>query len=106
MKVSVGVVHETLAAAAEGNPTDQPRLPEERAVPLPWIPLDDPSVLAPAKARQQLAHDCAFLPTWDEPTDKEREGSLPDARNYLEPAVNAGLVPAVELIDSGWRARA
>jgi hypothetical protein len=45
-----------------------------------------------------------LLPTWEELTDEEREGSLPDARNYLESAINAGLVPAVELIDSGWRA--
>ncbi len=27
VKVSVGVVHKTLAAAAEGNPTDQPPTP-------------------------------------------------------------------------------
>ncbi|MBB5782008.1 hypothetical protein [Nonomuraea jabiensis] len=72
-------------------------------MPLPQIPLDDPRVLALAKARQQLAHGCTFLPTWDELTDKEREDSLPNARNYLESTVNAGLVPAVELIDSGWR---
>ncbi|GAA3845049.1 hypothetical protein GCM10022226_80230 [Sphaerisporangium flaviroseum] len=73
-------------------------------MPLPQIPLDDPRVLALAKARQQFAHDCTYLPTWEELTDKERGGSLPDARNYLESAINAGLVPAVELIDSGWRA--
>jgi hypothetical protein len=73
-------------------------------VPLPKIPLDDPRVLALAKARQQFAHDCTYLPTREELTDKEREGALPDARNYLESAINAGLVPAVELIDSGWRA--
>jgi hypothetical protein len=73
-------------------------------VPLPQIPIDDPRVLALAKARQQFAHECTFLPTWEELTDEEREGSLPDARNYLESAINAGLVPAVELIDSGWRA--
>ncbi|MEU4409176.1 hypothetical protein AB0F88_32095 [Streptosporangium sp. NPDC023963] len=71
---------------------------------LPKIPLDDPRVLALAKARQQFAHDCAHLPTWEELTDQEREDSLPGARNYLESAINAGLVPAVELIDSGWRA--
>ncbi len=73
-------------------------------MPLPQIPLDDPRVLALAKARQQFAHECTFLPTWEELTDREREGALPDARNYLESAINAGLVPAVELIDSGWRA--
>jgi hypothetical protein len=63
-------------------------------VPLPQIPLDDPCVLALAKARQQLAHDYTFLPTWDELTDEERQGSLPEARNYLESAINAGLVLA------------
>lgn len=68
---------------------------------LPQIPLDDPRVLALAKARQQLAHDGALAPTWQELTDKEREGSLPHARNYLESAINAGLVPAVELIHNG-----
>ncbi|MFI6393710.1 hypothetical protein ACIBHY_36245 [Nonomuraea sp. NPDC050547] len=71
---------------------------------LPKIPLDDPRVLALAKARQQFAHDCAFLPTWEELPEDERKVSLPSARNYLESAINAGLVPAVELIDSGWRA--
>jgi hypothetical protein len=61
---------------------------------LPQIPLDDPRVLALAAARQQLAHDCTYLPTWDELSDEEREGALPDARNYLESAINAGLIPA------------
>jgi hypothetical protein len=43
--------------------------------------------------------------TWAGPlTDTEREQSLGPARNYLESAINAGLLPAVELIDSGWRA--
>jgi hypothetical protein len=70
----------------------------------PQIPLDDPRVLALAKARQQFAHDCTHLPTWAELTDEDREAGLPDARNYLESAINAGLVPAVELIDSGWHA--
>ncbi|MEV4116832.1 hypothetical protein [Nonomuraea sp. NPDC049695] len=70
-------------------------------MPLPQIPLDDPRVLALARARQQFAHDCTFLPTWEELTDEEREDSLPAARNYLESAINAGLVPAVELIHHG-----
>jgi hypothetical protein len=73
----------------------------ESAVPLPQIPLDDPRVLALAKARQQLAHEGALCPTWEELTDKKREDSLPDARNYLESAINAGLVPEVELIHNG-----
>lgn len=61
---------------------------------LPKIPLDDPRVLVLAQARQQLAADCAYRPTWDQLTDDEREGSLPDARNYLESAIRAGLIPA------------
>lgn len=73
-------------------------------MPLPKIPLDDPRVLALAKAGQQFAHDCAHLPTWEELTDEDREAELPTARNYLEAGINAGLFPAVELIDSGWRA--
>lgn len=64
-------------------------------MPLPQIPLDDPRVLALAKARQQLAHDCALLPAWDELTDQDRAAALPTARNYLESAINAGLVPEV-----------
>ena len=61
---------------------------------LPQIPLDDPRVLILAKARQQLAHDCTHLPTWEELTDEERAAGLPEARNYLESAINAGLIPA------------
>jgi hypothetical protein len=74
---------------------------EESAIPLPQIPLDDPRVLALAKARQQLAHEGTLWPTWEELTDTEREDSLPDARDYLESAINAGLVPEVELIHNG-----
>ncbi|MEV0391355.1 hypothetical protein [Nonomuraea sp. NPDC050643] len=68
---------------------------------LPQITFDDPRVLALAKARQQFAHDCTFLPTWEELTEEERKSALPDARNYLVAAINAGLVPAVELIHTG-----
>ncbi|MFD9950327.1 hypothetical protein ACFWYW_56620 [Nonomuraea sp. NPDC059023] len=46
--------------------------PQRSAAPLPKIPLDDPRVLALAKARQQFGHDCASLPTWEELTDEER----------------------------------
>jgi hypothetical protein len=46
---------------------------------LPQIPLDDPRVPALAKARQQFAHDCTHLPTWEELTDEDREAGLPDA---------------------------
>lgn len=63
---------------------------------LPQIPLDDPRVLALAKARQQFAHDCTHLPTWEELTDEDRAAALPDARNYLEAAINAGLTLGVE----------
>ncbi|MFE3608344.1 hypothetical protein [Streptomyces goshikiensis] len=69
------------------------RLPEENTV-LPQIPVNDPRVLALAKARQQLAHDCTHLPTWEELTDEDRAAGLPQARNYLESAINAGLIPA------------
>ncbi|GAA4625671.1 hypothetical protein GCM10023196_030720 [Actinoallomurus vinaceus] len=34
-------------------------------------------------------------------TDAEREQSLAPARSYLESAINAGLVPEVELISTG-----
>jgi hypothetical protein len=61
---------------------------------LPQIPLDDPRVLALARARQQFAHDCTHLPTWEELTDEDRAAGLPEARNYLESAINAGLIPA------------
>lgn len=71
-------------------------------MPLPQIPLDDSRVLALAKARQQLAHDgTGYVPTWEELTDAEREQSLAPARNYLESAINAGLVPEVALIHNG-----
>ncbi len=63
---------------------------------LPQIALDDPHVLALAQARQQFAHDCTHVPTWEELTDEERRAALPDARNYLESAIRAGLVPDTE----------
>ncbi|HEX2314747.1 MAG TPA: hypothetical protein VHJ17_13480 [Thermomonospora sp.] len=66
-------------------------------MPLPQIPLDDPRVLALAKARQQLAHECTHLDRWEELTDEDREAALPAARAYLEAAINAGLVPAAEV---------
>ena len=56
------------------------------------IPLDDPRVVALAQARQQLAHEGMLHPTWGGLTPDEQEGSLPDARNYLEAAIRAGLV--------------
>jgi len=56
------------------------------------IALEDPRVIALARERQQLAHEGMLHPTWDELTDAERAGSLPDARSYLVAAIRAGLV--------------
>jgi hypothetical protein len=55
-------------------------------VPLPQIPLDDPRILALAKARQQLACEGALCPTWEELTGKEREAACPT------PATRLGLL--------------
>lgn len=52
---------------------------------------DDPRIEALARARQQVAADGSFLPTWDELTEDERQGSLSSARNYLHAAIVAGL---------------
>jgi len=46
-----------------------------------------------AVARQQIAHEGTFLPTWQELTDDERATSEVAARNYLRAAVRAGLLP-------------
>ncbi|MFG2408784.1 hypothetical protein ACGFR8_31460 [Streptomyces brevispora] len=62
-------------------------------MPPPHIEMDDPRVLALARSRQQLSHEGVFNPTWDELTDEEREGALPEARNYLKAAIRAGLIP-------------
>jgi hypothetical protein len=45
-----------------------------------------------AEARQMVAHEGALLPTWAELTDREREMSALDARNWLRAAVRAGLI--------------
>jgi len=58
------------------------------------IPLTDPRVAHLAAERQQMAHEGLYLPTWDELTPTEQEGSLLEARNYLQAAIRAGLVPA------------
>lgn len=60
----------------------------------PGIPVDDPRVLALARARQLVAHRGLLHPVWEELTDKERELGLLDARNYLQAAVEAGLLPS------------
>lgn len=60
--------------------------------------VDDPRVLALAKARQQIAYESPFnfvCPPWDGLSEQERHLSLLDARNYLCAAIDAGLVPAV-----------
>lgn len=57
-------------------------------------PLDDPRVLALARGRAQVAHEGAFLPTWDEVPADDQELALLDARNYLHATIKAGLVPA------------
>lgn len=67
--------------------TDQPARPE----------VDDPRVLALAKARQQLAYENPFnvvCPPWGDLTEQEQHLSLLDARSYLHAALRAGLVPA------------
>lgn len=45
-----------------------------------------------AEARQQLAHEVGYLPTWGELTDHEREVAMLDARNYLRAARRCGLI--------------
>lgn len=52
----------------------------------------DPRVLALARARQQLAHQGMLHPTWDELTDAERAQALPEVRNWLQAAADAGLL--------------
>lgn len=70
------------------------------------IPLTDPRVTQLACARQQLAHNSLFLPTWGELTDTEREDSLPDARSYLQAAVLADLIHSHDLAAENARLRA
>jgi len=57
--------------------------------------VDDPRVLALAKARQQMAHEnpfnAGFCPPWDELSEQEQRLDLLDARNYLRAALKAGL---------------
>ena len=60
--------------------------------------VDDPRVLALARARQQLAYENPFnavCPPWDGLTDQEQHLSLLEARSYLHAAQNAGLVTPV-----------
>jgi hypothetical protein len=57
--------------------------------------VDDPRVLALAKARQQMAHEnpfnAGFCPPWGGLSEQEQHLSLLDARNYLRAALKAGL---------------
>lgn len=59
--------------------------------------VDDPRVLALAKARQQMANESQFnagyCPPWDGLSEQEQRLSLLDARNNLRAALKAGLVP-------------
>ncbi|WP_416976690.1 hypothetical protein [Streptomyces sp. T028] len=59
--------------------------------------VDDPRVLALAKARQHIAHSSPFnfvCPPWDGLSEQEQHLSLLDARNYLRAAIVADLIPA------------
>lgn len=65
--------------------TDQSTRPE----------IDDPRVLALAKARQHIAYSSPInfvCPPWDGLTKHEQETSLLEARNWLHAATSAGLV--------------
>jgi hypothetical protein len=69
--------------------------------------VDDPRVLALAKARQQLAYENPFnavCPPWDGLTEQEQRLSLLDARSYLHAALRAGLVPASAVVPAADRA--
>ncbi|CAL9651228.1 hypothetical protein [Streptomyces sp. enrichment culture] len=57
--------------------------------------VDDPRVLALAKARQQIAYESPLnfvCPPWDGLSEQEQETSLLAARNWLHAALRAGLV--------------
>jgi hypothetical protein len=45
-----------------------------------------------ARARQDLAHKGVLAPRWQELTEREREGAVLEARNWLRAAVLAGLI--------------
>ncbi|MFJ9012298.1 hypothetical protein [Streptomyces canus] len=66
--------------------------------------VDDPRVLALAKARQQIAYESPLnfvCPPWDGLTEDEQHTSLLDARNYLHAALKAGLAPAAVVPPEG-----
>jgi hypothetical protein len=61
---------------------------------LPYIALDDPRVLALAKARQQIEHENPFdvgIPTWDGLNEDDQEAALREARKWLHTVARAGL---------------
>ncbi|SEG95016.1 hypothetical protein SAMN04489712_1592 [Thermomonospora echinospora] len=66
------------------------------------IATTDPRVLALARARQQLAHRGMLHPAWEELTEEERTMALPEARNWLEAAVAAGLAPDLDDADTAF----
>lgn len=69
--------------------------------------VDDPRVLALAKARQQMAYENPFnvvCPPWEGLSEQEQHLSLLDARNYLRAALKAGLVAASVVVPAADRA--
>lgn len=58
--------------------------------------LDDPRVLALAKARQQISHEGMLNPTYGELPADEQEGCRWAALHYLNAAIRAGLIPPTE----------
>lgn len=80
------------------TPAPDPKEPTMTTDPQTGRPeVDDPRVLALAKARQQMAHNNPFnvvCPPWDGLTGQEQQLSLLDARNYLRAAIDAGLTVA------------
>jgi hypothetical protein len=75
-----------------------PALPSATQTPdgdlLPYIALDDPRVLALAKARQQIEHENPFdvgIPTWDGLNEDDQEAALREARKWLHTVARAGL---------------
>ena len=58
------------------------------------LDLDDPRVVALAKARRQIAHERNGNATYGELTSREKEDVLWDALHFLNAAMRAGLIPS------------
>lgn len=68
------------------------------------IDLDDPRVVALAKARQQLAHEGLLHPSYDDLPPGEQEGCRWAALHYLNAAIRAGIIPpAGATADETWQ---